>query len=90
MPEKLVTIINRKGLHARSAAKVVALSKQYNCQVQLLVEDKTADCRSMMALMMLAAGVDTQVCVRAQGPDEQPALQALCALIEAGFDEQDD
>jgi phosphotransferase system HPr (HPr) family protein len=90
MPEKLVTIVNRKGLHARSAAKVVALSKQYNCQVQLLVEDKAADCGSMMALMMLAAGLDTQVCVRTQGPDEQLALQALCALIEAGFDEQDD
>ncbi|WP_049723615.1 HPr family phosphocarrier protein [Gilvimarinus polysaccharolyticus] len=90
MPEKLVTIVNRKGLHARSAAKLVALGKEYPCQIQLQVADKTADCASMMALMMLAAGIGTDLWVRADGPQEEQALAAICALIESGFDEQDE
>ncbi|WP_041522500.1 HPr family phosphocarrier protein [Gilvimarinus agarilyticus] len=90
MPEKFVTIVNRKGLHARSAAKLVALAKEYPCQVELIVADKSADGASMMALMMLAAGIDTEVCVRANGPREDEALEAICTLIEAGFDEQEE
>ncbi|BFM19726.1 HPr family phosphocarrier protein [Gilvimarinus japonicus] len=90
MPEKFVTIVNHKGLHARSAAKLVALAKEYPCQIQLQAADKSADCASMMALMMLAAGIGTEVCVRAEGPQDHAAVEAICALIEAGFDEQDE
>ena len=90
MPEKFVTIVNRKGLHARSAAKLVALAKEYPCQIQLQASDKSADCASMMALMMLAAGIGTEVSVRADGPEEHEALEAICALIEASFDQQDE
>lgn len=90
MPEKFVTIVNRKGLHARSAAKLVALAKEYPCQVELVVADKSADGASMMALMMLAAGIGTEICVRTDGPQDHEAIEAICALIEAGFDEQDE
>lgn len=90
MPEKFVTIVNRKGLHARSAAKLVALAKEYPCQIQLQAADKSADCASMMALMMLAAGIGTELRVNTDGPEESHALEAICTLIAAGFDEQDE
>jgi len=90
MPEQLVTIVNRKGLHARSAAQLVAIAKQYPCKIQLQVADKTADCNSMMALLMLAAGFDTKVNVYTRGPQESEALEAICSLIAAGFGERDE
>ena len=74
MAERCVTIVNTRGLHARSAAKLVAAAKPYNC---------------MMALMMLAAGMGTQVRVCAEGEDAEAALDSICALIDAGFDEED-
>lgn len=87
MPEKTVKIVNRKGLHARSAAQLVAEAQTYDCRIELTTGGKSADCASMMNLMMLAAGLGSDVCVRTDGPDEQSALEAICALIEAGFHE---
>lgn len=89
MAERCVTIVNTRGLHARSAAKLVAAAKPYNCKIELRVNDKNADCTSMMALMMLAAGMGTQVRVCAEGEDAEAALDSICALIDAGFDEED-
>ncbi|UTF59678.1 HPr family phosphocarrier protein [Gilvimarinus sp. DA14] len=87
MPQRTVTIVNRKGLHARSAAKLVALGKELPCKVEIHHCDKRADCTSMMALMMLAAGLGTEICVHAEGERAEDALNAVCQLIEAGFDE---
>lgn len=90
MPERTVTIVNRKGLHARSAAKLVALTREYNCAVELRLPEKNADCASMMALMMLAAGLGTEICVYTNGEDSEAALDAVCALIESGFEESEE
>ncbi|WP_020207966.1 HPr family phosphocarrier protein [Gilvimarinus chinensis] len=87
MPQRTVTIVNRKGLHARSSAKLVALAKELPCKVEIHHSDKIADCNSMMALMMLAAGLGSEVCVQAEGDGSDEALNAVCQLIEAGFDE---
>lgn len=89
MAEKTVTIVNTRGLHARSAAKLVAAAKAFNCKIELQTNGKSADCNSMMALMMLAAGIGSKVNVCAQGDDEDVALDTICALINAGFDEED-
>lgn len=89
MAERCVTIVNTRGLHARSAAKLVSAAKPYRCKIQLRVNDKSADCNSMMALMMLAAGKGTQVWVCTEGEEADAALESICALIETGFDEHD-
>jgi len=89
MIERAVTIVNTRGLHARSAAKLVAAVKPYNCKIELRVSGKNADCSSIMALMMLAAGKGTEVFVCADGQDAEAALENICALIDAGFDEVD-
>ncbi len=88
MAERCVTIVNSRGLHARSAAKLVSAAKPYRCKIELRVNDKSADCHSMMALMMLAAGMGTEVRVCAEGEDAETALDSICALIDAGFDEE--
>ncbi|HEY7886561.1 MAG TPA: HPr family phosphocarrier protein [Cellvibrionaceae bacterium] len=89
MAERTVTIVNARGLHARSAAKLVAAAKNFDCQIALHLGDKQASCDSMMSLMMLAAGLGSQLQVCATGTDEQCALDTICALIDAGFEEQE-
>lgn len=90
MPNRVVKIVNRKGLHARSAAKLVAVAKNYTCHIELNCNNKTADCNSVMALMMLAAGMGSELQVSTHGDDAEQALDAVCALIEAGFEELDE
>ncbi|MDO3388356.1 HPr family phosphocarrier protein [Gilvimarinus sp. SDUM040013] len=90
MPSRDVTIVNRKGLHARSAAKLAAVAKNYTCKIELNHNAKKADCSSVMALMMLAAGIGTELKVCAEGKDANMALEAVCKLIEAGFEELDE
>lgn len=90
MPSRDVTIVNRKGLHARSAAKLVAVCKNYSCKIELVHDSKSADGNSVMSLMMLAAGLGTQLQVCTDGDDAEQALTAVCALIESGFEELDE
>lgn len=89
MLKRMVKIVNTRGLHARSAAKIVAVAQTFDCKITLVVNQKTADCSSMMALMILAAGIGTSVQVQCEGQDEEIALDAVCALINTGFDEED-
>ncbi|SFC03796.1 phosphocarrier protein NPr [Marinospirillum celere] len=89
MPEKTVTLINKKGLHARAATRLVHLSQKYNCQIELCLGDKIANTRNIMQLLMLAAPCGTQLLLRAQGDDAEAALCALDELIQARFDEEE-
>jgi len=82
-------IVNRKGLHARAAAKLVALASQFNAQVEVSRNDLTANGQSIMGLMMLAAARHSTVKLSATGPEAQNAVDALAGLIAAGFYEQD-
>lgn len=84
---KQVTICNRLGLHARAAAKVAALASQFIAQQQFVHDKQYADCKSIMSLLMLAAGQGTELTLRAQGPDAKAATQAMEALIANRFDE---
>jgi phosphocarrier protein HPr len=83
----LVTIRNRKGLHARASAKFVKCAELYEADVVVVREGQSVGGTSIMGLMMLAAGPGSVLSIRAQGADAGAALSALIALVEDGFGE---
>ncbi|WP_028293186.1 HPr family phosphocarrier protein [Oceanobacter kriegii] len=87
MVSTTITIINRLGLHARAAAKLVSTAAAYGSTVKVGYPDRMVDAKSIMAVMMLAASKGTDVQIIAEGDDEQAALDALCDLINRKFDE---
>ena len=84
-----VVICNRRGLHARAAAKFVTLAERFGASVDVIKDGQDVSARSIMGLMMLGAGLGSTVELRAEGWDAKEALDALAALVEAGFDERD-
>lgn len=82
-----VTIINKLGLHARAAAKLVETASAFECQVLLVRDSREVDAKSIMPVMMLAASQGTEVELIADGPDEQQAIAALESLINDYFGE---
>ncbi len=84
-----VGIINRRGLHARAAAKLVTLAERFNASVEVIKDGQSVSARSIMGLMMLGAGPGSSVRLTAEGFDAKQALDAIAALIEAGFHETD-
>ena len=88
MPACEITIINKLGLHARAAAKFVGVAGRFPCQVKVgRSVDSLVDGKSIMAVMMLAAGKGTPVHVHTEGEQDAEALQALSELINNYFDE---
>ncbi len=87
-PETLVTIRNRKGLHARASAKFVKCVESYDAVIRVTRDGQTVGGTSIMGLMMLAAGPGSVLHLAAEGPEGPEALDALVALIEAGFGEE--
>ena len=87
MHKRTVTIINKLGLHARAAAKFVTLASGYESDVQLLRGDREVNGKSIMGVMMLAAGKGTEIELVADGPDEVEALERLATLVEDRFGE---
>ncbi len=88
MPASEITIINKLGLHARAAAKFVGVAGRFPCQVKIgRSADSLVDGKSIMAVMMLAAGKGTAVHVQTEGEQDVEALQALRELIDNFFDE---
>ena len=82
-------IINRLGLHARAAAKLVDCAARFSSRLTITKAGNTVDAKSIMSVMMLAAGKGTLVTLSADGRDEQAALDALTTLINNRFDEAD-
>jgi phosphocarrier protein HPr len=80
-------ICNRRGLHARAAAKFVKLAFEFKAEVTVAKGESAVSGRSIMGLMMLAAGPGTEIELAATGPDAQRAVDALTALVTCGFDE---
>ena len=87
-PEAIVTIRNRKGLHARASAKFVKLAETFEASITVARDGHVVGGTSIMGLMMLAAGPGATLHLTAQGPQGPEALQALIALVEAGFEEE--
>ena len=86
---RTVTIVNRRGLHARAAAKFVTMAERFGASVDVLRDGQSVSARSIMGLMMLGAGQGSQLELQADGWDAKEALDALAALVESGFNEQD-
>jgi phosphocarrier protein len=86
---RLVRITNKRGLHARAAAKFVTLAERFGASVDVLRDGQSVSARSIMGLMMLGAGPGADIELRAEGWDAKEALDALAALVESGFNEQD-
>lgn len=87
-PEALVTIRNRKGLHARASAKFVKCAEKFDANIRVTRDGQTVGGTSIMGLMMLAAGPGSVLHIVSNGPDGPEALEALVALVEAGFGEE--
>jgi phosphocarrier protein len=85
--EKDVTIVNRLGLHARPAAMFVRISTRYRAEVWVSKEGEEVNGKSIMGLMMLAAGQGSTLHIRCEGPDADKAIKELEELIKAKFNE---
>lgn len=85
---QIVTICNKRGLHARAAARFVKLAWQFDAEIMVAKNGAAVNGRSIMGLMMLAAGPGTAVELRATGPEAERAVAALAQLISGGFDEE--
>ena len=89
MLEKDILIINKLGLHARAAAKLVGVTSRYSSEIKLAKEGREVDAKSIMSVMMLAASKGTQLKVKTSGSDEEEAMNAIEALINNRFDEDE-
>jgi phosphocarrier protein HPr len=87
MLERVVTIQNRNGLHARPAAEIVKTAAKFKADITLIRDDLEVNGKSIMGVMMLAAEFGSQLVLRADGADEEAALAALGTLIESKFGE---
>jgi len=85
--ERTVTIVNKLGLHARAAAKLVTLAARFKSDIRVKKDGREVSGKSIMGVMMLAAGKGSRITLRAEGPDADKALEALEALIGRKFDE---
>ncbi len=87
MIQTQVEIINKLGLHARAAAKLVGCTSAFSSSIEAGRDGNMVDAKSIMSVMMLAAGKGTVLDLRIEGRDEQEALAAITTLIENRFDE---
>jgi len=89
MVEKIYTVSNRLGLHARPASLFVKTTGRFQCSVKVVKADQEIDGKSIMGLLMLAAGPGTELKIIADGSDEQNLLAALDDLFARRFDDED-
>ncbi len=87
MIKKNTTISNKLGLHARASAKLTKLAGSYPCEVWLSRGERRVNAKSIMGVMMLAAGMGTEITLETNGEKEQEAMDALVALIHDKFGE---
>ena len=87
MLDRELTVSNRLGLHARATAKLVQVLSGFRCNATLSAKGREVNAKSIMGVMLLAAGQGTPVTVRVDGEDEAAALDAVAALFDRRFDE---
>ncbi len=86
----LVSIVNKRGLHARASAKFVKLAETFDAEVLVEKDGETVNGTSIMGLMMLTASIGTSIQISAKGSDAEAAVTALAALVTDGFGEIDE
>ena len=82
-------MVNRRGLHARAAAKFVKTAERYDCEIEVSKDGHSVSGRSIMGLLMLAAAPGSVIDVRLWGADADAAAEEITALVENGFGEED-
>ena len=87
MPQRDIEIVNKLGLHARASAKLTQLAAKYQCDVVMSRNNRKVNAKSIMGVMMLAAGKGTKVTLETSGPDEAEAMEAITTLIGDCFGE---
>ena len=87
MIESTTTVVNKLGIHARAAAKLVSVASGFAAQIEIEKAGKRANAKSIMNVMMLAATHCTEVKIYADGPDEEAAMKTMLTLFAGGFDE---
>lgn len=88
MTEKQVQIRNRAGIHARPAALIVQTASKFSSKILLQKDHETINAKSIMGIITLGAGYETDLVIRADGPDEADAVEALHQLFESKFEEE--
>ena len=88
MITKKLTILNKLGLHARAAAKVVSLANEFESTIIITKDGKNADARSIMKLLMLSASQGSRISVEVNGADQRDAMKSIVELFNNKFDEQ--
>ncbi len=88
MIERQLLVANKLGLHARATAKLVQTLAPYRCNATLTAKGREVNAKSIMGVMLLAAGHGTPVMLRVEGDDETAAADAIAALFERRFDEE--
>jgi phosphocarrier protein len=82
-----VTVVNQLGMHARAAAKFVHLATRFQAHVRVARDRREMDGKSIMGILLLAAGRGSTITISADGSDEREAIDALAALVASGFGE---
>jgi phosphocarrier protein HPr len=85
--ERVIEIKNKLGLHARAAAKLVHMAARFKSDIKIRKGDEEVDGKSILGILLLAAGRGTSITLRSDGPDERDALDAIEKLIDEKFDE---
>ncbi len=88
MKRKVVEIKNKLGLHARPASLLVKLAGKFESEIQLAKDDTEINAKSILGVMMLAAGPGQSITISADGPDAEEAIDAIASLVESGFGEE--
>ena len=87
MIKRVATISNRLGLHARASAKLTKLAGSFACEVHMSRNGRRVNAKSIMGVMMLAAGLGSEVEIETEGADEHAAMEAIVALVDDKFGE---
>jgi phosphocarrier protein HPr len=87
MQQREIEIVNKLGLHARASAKLTQLAARYQCDVSLARSGRKVNAKSIMGVMMLAAGKGSRITLETDGPDETEAMDAIVVLIGDRFGE---
>ncbi|SFG76755.1 HPr family phosphocarrier protein [Neptunomonas qingdaonensis] len=84
-----ITIINKLGLHARAAAKLISTTTRFSSDIRIFKDGREVDGKSIMSVMMLAASKGTELTITADGTDQEDAISAIATLINNRFDEEE-
>lgn len=88
MIEKILTVRNRAGIHARPAALIAQTANKYSSEITLEKGSTTVNAKSIMGVITMAAGYNTTITLRAEGTDEKDAAEAIFTLFESKFEEE--